>query len=130
MDMETIFVAEKGKGALTKLKGDQGTSGKGRVIGKKVFTKKPKSKSAPKDNVGELSKKIAKFTPHRSGKATANAKKSTRRLASGKTPSMQTPHDKDSAVSANVKTMAQFKEMVKWMQRAKSGKAKTQKVKN
>ena len=117
--MEAIFVAEKGKPALSKLKGDLGSSGKAKVIGKKVSAKK--SKSAPKSNVGEITKKIAKFTP-KSGKATGNAKKSTKRLASGKTPTMQTPHDKDSAVSANIKSMAQFKKMMQWMKNKKAGK--------
>ena len=55
--MEAIFVSEKGKGALSKLKGDLGSSGKAKVIGKKMSAKK--SKSAPKSSdVGEITKKI------------------------------------------------------------------------
>ena len=123
--MEAIFVSEKGKGALSKLKGDLGSSGKAKVIGKKMSAKK--SKSAPKSSdVGEITKKIAKFTP-KSGKATGNAKKSTKRIASGKTPTMQTPHDKDSAVSANIKSMAQFKKMMQWMKMRGSNKKASKK---
>jgi len=56
VDMETIFVSEKGKGALVKIKGDAGTSGKVAVIGKKVHKKKVVT--TPRTNVGEITKKI------------------------------------------------------------------------
>jgi hypothetical protein len=111
--MSSILKQEKG---ASPKKADP--TSKAKVIG----GAKGAPKSAKKEAVKGLGSKIAKFSPP--GKKN-NAKKSTAKLISGATPVLPSPGDgRSGAGTTNQQTMKEFKKMVEWISKNKSGKAK------
>jgi len=111
--MANILKQEKGASPVKK----EAPTGKAKVVG----GAKSKPAKAAKPAAGKsIALKLAnKLSPVRKGPA----KKSTAKLVSGATPVLPSPGDgRSGAGTTNNQTMDQFKKMVAWYKKNKSGK--------
>lgn len=106
MDMASIAKGEKGAGFLKKINDAGSSSGKVRVISKASAGKAKAKKSLGKVNIAS---KLIKKTP-------GNAKHSTVKLKSGKTPTMKTPTGTGASATATPKPdLKSFNQMKKFL---------------
>ena len=113
-DLVTICKAEKGAGFLKKLQDNGSSSGKVRVISKASAAKSKVKKSLSKVNIAS---KLIKKTPG------GNAKHSTARIKSGKTPPLKTPTGTGLSATATPKPdIKNFNAMKKYLAQIKKNK--------
>ena len=115
LKMQDIFIKEKGKAALQKLKEAPVVAParvKGGAKGKKKAVAKGSAKSA---SVKKQTGKILKYTP---SKVTAEGKKSQKK----RTPAMPSPGGKKSALTTDKMTMDEFKKYLEWHEKKKGVK--------
>ena len=119
VDMVSIFKQEKGADALKKLQAGPSSSSRAKVVGGAKRAGKAARKGGA--NVAGVVEKLAKFTP--GDKKSAAAKKSTARILT-KAPTLQSPGGDKQAGTTDHSTMKDFKKMMSFLNRSKTGSAK------
>jgi len=119
VDLQNIFKQEKGADALKKLQAGPSSSSRAKVVGGAKRAGKAAKKGGA--NVAGVVEKLAKFTP--GDKKSAAAKKSTARILT-KAPTLQSPGGDKQAGTTDHSTMKDFKKMMSFLSRAKTGSAK------